>query len=241
LYTTSDYAVKCYTPKHKLAMVYAGIMVVVYPVGIPLMYACVLYRERKLVPNTLSPPTYPANAKEYSSEQAATTEFLWEPYHHRLFWWEICECLRRLLLTGNNGKVVHFLMHTLANIVTLSLSSGLLAFILPNSAGQSAVACALAFFTILVYEFMQPHKLTGEAMTYTLGAAIVFVTMFTTLLTQVKYTDDQSGHVISILLIAMNLLLALMALTEGVRASRYTYIVHYTYTHTYHLPLSASV
>jgi hypothetical protein len=71
-----------------------------------------------------------------------------------------------------------------------------------------------------VYGFVQPHTHTGDAITYTFGAAIVFVTMFTALLMQVEYTDGQSDHVVSVLLIALNAALALLAMIEGIRASK---------------------
>jgi hypothetical protein len=100
-YLRADYSVQCNTYKHKLAMVYSGIMILVYPAGIPLLYSWALYRERKLVPSSSSRPTYPSNAQHVPhTATVATTEFLWEPYKDRLFFWETCECMRRLLLTG---------------------------------------------------------------------------------------------------------------------------------------------
>jgi hypothetical protein len=47
-YLRADYSVECYTPQHKLYTAYAAVMTAVYPVGIPLLYAVVLHKERKL-------------------------------------------------------------------------------------------------------------------------------------------------------------------------------------------------
>jgi hypothetical protein len=172
----ADYSVQCYTASHKLYIMYAGFMTALYPFGIPLLYAAVLHRERRLAWQTqhaavsYAPPT----------DKLASSDFLWEPYRPKVFYWEVLECMRRLLLTG------------------------LLAFILPGTAGQSAVACTLAFFTILIYCFVHPHKSRADTVGYTLSAAIIFVTMFASLLTQAEYTDNESEHVISLLLIVLN-------------------------------------
>jgi hypothetical protein len=166
-------------------------MALLYPLGIPLLYAVVLCKERRLAWQA----QHAAVSYAPPVDAVAVSEFLWEPYELKVYYWEVIECVRRLLLTG------------------------LLAFILPGSAGQSAVACTIAFFTILIYGFVHPHKSRADTVAYTLGAAIIFVTVFASLLSQSQYSDS-SGHVISILLIALNVVLALMALAEGVHAAK---------------------
>jgi hypothetical protein len=188
----SDYAVQCDTSKHKLYQIYAAIMTLVYPIGIPALYLIVLWKERRLAREA----QHASVSYAPFSDQTATSNFLWEPYRLKVYYWECIECVRRLLLTG------------------------LSAFVLPSTAGQSAVACTLAFFTILVYGFVHPHVKRADTVEYTLGAAIVFVTMFASLLTQAKYTDSASEHVISILLIGLNVALACMALVEGAIAAK---------------------
>jgi hypothetical protein len=191
-YLRADYSVQCYTIKHNVYRVYAAVMIFVYPLGVPLLYSVFLYRERKLVREAHH------GAVNYAekSTKLPNTEFLWEPYRPKVFYWEVCECGRRILLTG------------------------MLAFVFPNTAGQSAVACALAFFTILLHGFVQPHASTDDSVTYTMGSAVVFVTMFTALLTESRFADDGSQYVISILLIVLNASLAVMALYEGIKASK---------------------
>lgn len=39
LYLRADYSLTCYTGVHKAMMVYAGLTIFVYPVGIPAFYA----------------------------------------------------------------------------------------------------------------------------------------------------------------------------------------------------------
>eukprot|EP00953_Heterococcus_sp_UTEX-ZZ885_P000568 828-Heterococcus_DN1.PRE.5 len=47
-YLRADYSVECYTPQHKLYTAYAAVMTAVYPIGIPLLYAVVLRKKRRL-------------------------------------------------------------------------------------------------------------------------------------------------------------------------------------------------
>jgi hypothetical protein len=166
-------------------------MALLYPLGIPLLYAAVLCKERRLAWQA----QHAAVSYAPPVDAVAVSDFLWEPYELRVYYWEVIECVRRLLLTG------------------------LLAFKLPGSAGQSAVACTIAFVTIVIYGFVHPHKSSDDQVAYTLGASIIFVTMFASLLGEAQYSDS-SGHVISILLIALNVVLALMALAQGVHAAK---------------------
>jgi hypothetical protein len=108
-----------------------------------------------------------------------------------VYWFEALECARRLILTG------------------------MLVFIMPGTAGQNATACVLAFATLLVYGLMHPHSDKTDSISYTLGAAVIFVTMFIALLMQSEYTDAQSEHVISVLLIVLNVVVVVLALAQG--------------------------
>jgi hypothetical protein len=58
--------------------------------------------------------------------QLKPTKFLWKNYRNGFYYWEVIECVRRLLLTG---AVV---------------------FIVPGTAAQAAIACIMAVFTMVV-------------------------------------------------------------------------------------------
>jgi hypothetical protein len=88
---------------------YAGFVALLYPLGVPLLYAVVLCKERRLAWQA----QHAAASYAPPVDTVAVSDFLWEPYELRVYYWEVIECVRRLLLTG------------------------LLAFILPGSAGQS--------------------------------------------------------------------------------------------------------
>lgn len=72
------------------------------------------------------------------------------------------ECFRRLLLTG------------------------CLVFILPNSAGQAAVAAVLSVLTVGVFALVNPFSDSSDHRAYTLGALAIFLTMFMGLVLKVS-------------------------------------------------------
>ena len=88
-YLRADYRIQCTDAKHKAFEVYAGIMVFVYPVGIPLLYAVLLFQRRDVLAH--------AGADKTAAQSVAA---LWEAYRPECFYYEIVECWRRIMLTG---------------------------------------------------------------------------------------------------------------------------------------------
>jgi hypothetical protein len=91
-YLRADYSIECGTPTHHAYCAYAAIMVIVYPVGIPLAYFLLLWRQREVLQR-------PAE-KRKDELSIKKTSFLWEPYKSERYYWEVAECGRRILLTG---------------------------------------------------------------------------------------------------------------------------------------------
>eukprot|EP00611_Tribonema_gayanum_P026107 TRINITY_DN611_c0_g2_i4.p1 TRINITY_DN611_c0_g2~~TRINITY_DN611_c0_g2_i4.p1 ORF type:complete len:798 (+),score=114.47 TRINITY_DN611_c0_g2_i4:65-2458(+) len=88
-YLRADYSIECYTPEHTAYRIFAGVMVLVYPIGVPALYMGTLWR------------CFGAHRDHgRTSELAKASSFLWEPYRAHAFHWEVVECLRRLMLTG---------------------------------------------------------------------------------------------------------------------------------------------
>eukprot|EP00752_Nemacystus_decipiens_P011444 g10163.t1 len=210
----ADYGIDCDSSKHKAFQLYAGFMILVYPVGIPIVFAVMLWRKRSIInpPKDILPPggvlNFPSSgqgaggAERYgrpnepdprlSDGRIAQTAFLWRAYRPGAYYFEVVECFRRLLLTG------------------------CLVFILPNSAGQAAVACVLAVLTVGVFAVVNPYSDANDHRAYTLGALTIFLTMFMGLVVRVNLANEEteSQRVLGLLLILLAVGLLVVAVLE---------------------------
>lgn len=90
-YLRADYRIRCDSFKHRGHKVFAGFMLMVYPLGIPFLYGVLLHRNRfDLVKST---------GREDNVLLKSTTD-LWKPYKPDRFYYEIIECGRRVMLAG---------------------------------------------------------------------------------------------------------------------------------------------
>ncbi|CAM9126201.1 unnamed protein product [Ectocarpus sp. 6 AP-2014] len=92
-YPRVDCRIECDSSEHQAFEVYAGIMILVYPVGIPLFYAYLLYKNRRVLKSE-------DEVTRESSPQVQPISDLWSPYKPGRFYYEVIECFRRMSLTG---------------------------------------------------------------------------------------------------------------------------------------------
>ena len=90
-YLRADYTIECDSDKHRALQIYAGFMIILYPVGIPALYAGLLFSNRRVLRDEVS--------REESHFARAISD-LWKPYKPRRFYYDVIECGRRILLTG---------------------------------------------------------------------------------------------------------------------------------------------
>jgi hypothetical protein len=121
-----------------------------------------------------------------------STRFLWKTYTPQMYYWEVVECLRRLLLTGA------------------------IVFIAPGTAAQAAVACVFAMFSIVIALYCQPHADALDGRIYTNGAMIIFLSMFLSLAMKANVSSetDYSQHVFAVVLVVLNVAMAIAAVVQ---------------------------
>ena len=90
IYLRADYTIECDSDKHRALQIYAGLMIILYPVGIPALYAGLLFSNRRVMRDEKS-------REEYFARSISD---LWKPYKPQRFYYEVVECGRRILLTG---------------------------------------------------------------------------------------------------------------------------------------------
>jgi hypothetical protein len=133
-YLIADYSISCNTDEHKFYTVYASVMVLVYPIGVPSVYLWLLRVEKDKV-NPRTELVVRDDERHLVSESVIQQEkiklrdsyqeikyisFLYETYQPRRWYFEIIDCFRRLSLTA---VPVLILRGTIAQIVLVLLFS----------------------------------------------------------------------------------------------------------------------
>ncbi|CAM9186739.1 unnamed protein product, partial [Laminaria digitata] len=103
-YLRADYRIECDLHRHRSLQVYAGFMILVYTVGIPLLYAILLCRNDVLTDGV----------RRNTNLSVSTTSDLWVSYKPNRFFYEVVECGRRVLLAA---AVVFISPNTAAQVV----------------------------------------------------------------------------------------------------------------------------
>eukprot|EP00903_Cladosiphon_okamuranus_P020453 g18773.t1 len=211
----ADYSLSCNTTKHTWYEVYAGFMILVYPIGIPLLYAYILWVNRELLNPRIqqvgraepdeemakSPPTCSSEERQLSMQETlerrlqnpdlVPSMFLWKDFGPNMYYYEVIECGRRILLTG------------------------VLVFIAPNTSAQAAAACIFAFLSLVGFELLRPHLDPADSWLYRLGCMIIFLTNFLALLIKVDSSSEGSRDVFAGILVAINVMLILAVLATS--------------------------
>ncbi|CAM9462085.1 unnamed protein product, partial [Ectocarpus sp. 12 AP-2014] len=190
----ADFRIECDTPMHDNYKIYAAVMISIYPLGIPAAFCYFLTRQM----SRINPPTdkglknqrgrkhvVDEKMNQRRTDRAiAPTSFLWNAYYPNRYYYEVFECLRRLLLTG------------------------LLVFLVPDTPGQVAFGCVFAFLSLLVFELLRPHTDHLDMQLYRTGCLVIFFTNFLALMIKanVASPDSRGCEVYSIVLIIVNVL-----------------------------------
>lgn len=186
-YLRADYTILCDSSKHEALQIYAVFMIAVYPVGIPLLYAFIVFRNRDLLRDGVR------RTCDTSPECQSTTN-LWKPYKPSRFYYELVECARRVALTG---IIVFTFPNTAAQVATTivisfmfsMVSESLDPYVLELDAWLSRVGHAVIFLSLF-------------------AALLVKV--------DVSDEREYSAEVFGGVLIAVNILMVLAVMAEAV-------------------------
>ncbi|CAM9714629.1 unnamed protein product, partial [Hapterophycus canaliculatus] len=167
----ADHSIQCDTPTHKVYTAYAAFMCLVYPLGIPACYAAILYRDRNtLKANKTDGKRARPGAPDKSNltDEAGVFQALSAPYRREVFYYEVVECFRRVTLTG------------------------LVVFILPNTAGQVITTFLLSLLFFGVFMGLDPYHDDNlfDKWLDRIGHVIVMMSMFVALAIKVDIEED---------------------------------------------------
>ena len=194
-YLRADYRIHCDSQTHVAYTVFAGFMTVLYTMGIPALYACILFRDRHLLANETdsSIGEGSSDVRENNLRLRATSN-LWKPYKPKRFYYELIEYGRRILLTG------------------------VVVFISPNTAAQIATTLVISFTFAMVFEALNPYASTWDRWVGRMGHVVVYVSVYLALLLKVDVSEEQSESqkVFEVILVVVHGCMVMAVLGEAV-------------------------
>ena len=121
-----------------------------------------------------------------------STAFLWKLYKPSLYYFEVVECGRRLLLTGG------------------------IVFIAPGTAAQAASACMLAFVSMIIAMMIRPHKDPTDGIVYMAGCFNTVLSTFLSVCMKVDISKEASDSqkAFDVLLVMLNGFIVLAVLVH---------------------------
>ena len=191
-YVRSDYSIQCDSSKHVGIQVYAGVMIVVYTIGIPVFYGWLLFRDMDVL-------KVPESDRVYYYSRVVAISDLWQSYRPNVFYYEIVECLRRIIL------------------------SSVVVFIYPNTSAQVAITLLLSFIFVMVYEVMRPYVSKWDTWMSRIGQIVVFVSMYLALLLKVDVSGEryESQKIFEGVLVFANSIMIVVVIAEAIATMLY--------------------
>ena len=183
-YLRSDQSIDCDSPGHRLDKIYAMSMILVYPLGITVFYAYVLVKKRREL----------SSDERDRDTKLIKISFLWEMYKPRYWYFEVIECVRRLIMTG------------------------MLVLVRPGETTQVAVAMLFAIISIVLYTHLRPFENPHDNRLAIVSQWAIFFTLFAAMLikTKVDDEDDYDQTLFGLILVACNCTAFVLAIWQAV-------------------------
>ena len=160
---TVDPSTSCVTPQYQGFAVYAAFMVFVYPLGVPVLYATFLYRER----NKLNPFARNQNLDKVAEAMRAEDRsiaylyFLWKPYKARYFWFgEFLVPCPKFIFWGQAPKSstnVMMIMTETFELIRKLAQTSIVVFIAPGSSPQIVFQLLVTVVSVVVLNSLTPY------------------------------------------------------------------------------------
>lgn len=97
---TADYGISCDSSKYKFGVIWASVMILIYPIGFPLYFFYLLYDIRNDIISILTTPTPIHKIPINNQQKLRSLHFFYSAYKSSFWWWEIMETFQRIMLTG---------------------------------------------------------------------------------------------------------------------------------------------
>jgi hypothetical protein len=180
----------------KFADVWASFMILLYPIGIPLLYFWLLYKNRYDIIHRYDAENR-ATVVHANSQQPNIKmfKFLYDSYKPQYWYFEIIETSRRLMLTG-----------------ALSVTDA-------GASGQVVFGIIIAVFYMKIYAYYQPYELEESSIVAELAQYQIFFSFFGSLVIQNNILAPSYNNLIGGLMIVLNLSATLLSIYYEYRTS----------------------
>jgi len=214
-YLVADYSISCSSSQMTFARVYAAVMIILYPVGIPCLYLRLLFRKRHelkvrndnivkrrrkdVKKNKIKAfvDEYAINRTDDSSLKRSTQmyKFLYDSYKPNYWFFEVVETTRRLMLTA------------------------VLSVIASGSSSQVVCGILLSVGYMKIYAYYQPYSLEESSILAELAQYQIFFSFFGSLIIQNSLLPVAFNKVVGVMMILLNLSTSLLAAYFEYRSS----------------------
>ena len=186
-YLREDYTIECSGSRYYFGITWASIMVIVYPIGIPMLHFWLLYRHRHAIKHRLDPPedttrgsdmyVLSTSSVRILPDDIRMIEFLYRSYLPSAWYFESIETFRRLFFTA------------------------FISVISPGSGYQCLVAITMSFFFLYLYSRAGPYLEYGTGLLSRYTMTLVFFTYIgATFIGRGLLTENQAAAVTGLLL-----------------------------------------
>ncbi|GMH73787.1 hypothetical protein TrLO_g1511 [Triparma laevis f. longispina] len=178
-YLKVDYGIDCASEEHRLYETYAMGSILVYVVGIPLLYAVLLWRNRHLLD-----PGQKRLEEEYGEveglkkaleirqrleeqHQLMSSQFLYESYEPKYFWFEIFDTIRKQMLTGGlvvlgSGTLSQIIISMLLCLASMRVFAGCKPFIEERVGQFSEMSQWQIFFVMFASLLLRFNEMSDQ-------------------------------------------------------------------------------
>ena len=188
-YLIADYSIDCSSERYKFGTTFASFMIIVYPIGIPVLYFIQLYRRRDEIMQS-------DNDRAGPSSDLVVYKFLFQHYKSRFWYFELVETARRLLLTavlsvtlpGSN-------MQLAAAIFTICCFTILLKLLRPfkGSLGDLVEMSQTQIFITFQVTLIVKNSLLGEKANPILGGLLIAVNLASIVISLLQDTHSEKN------------------------------------------------
>jgi len=167
-YLRNDYAISCLGAYRSAVVLYAIVILALFPIGVPSFYTILLWKNRKKIKQPVE-----VRSKD---QKLVTKRFLFQDYKPKFWWFEIFETLRRLSLTGflsivNPGTDSQFAVGILLSVGSL-VTYALFKPYISNRDNALSILSNAQIFCVFLTAFVMKRLKDKEEEAVMCGAAV---------------------------------------------------------------------